>query len=114
MVDNLASNQANGVERESNIELLKILAVMGVILLHCISPLDGAMAAAQYGSINYYILFAMESLAICAVNLFMLISGYFLSCSRKRRTLQKTIYDACSNELFLFREISDWCYCGQF
>lgn len=88
--------------RQSNIELLKILAVMGVITLHCISPADGAMSVVGSGSIKYFILLSLESLAICAVNIFMMISGYFLSCSRKKRTLQKTVMMLVQTSFFCF------------
>ena len=37
---------------------------------------------------NLYILYFLESISICAVNLFVLISGYFM-CERQKRTLAK-------------------------
>lgn len=69
------------VKRQSNIELLRILASMAVIILHYITPNAGG--ALQYvrntgGGINEAILRLLESLLANAVNLFMMISGYFL------------------------------------
>lgn len=81
----------NKYERQSNIELLRIISMLGVIILHYNNKtFGGGLQYAIANSINYYILMVLESLCICAVNLFMLISGYF-SCMRKRTTLQKPI-----------------------
>lgn len=66
-------------ERNSNIELLRIFAILGIIVLHYNNEdIGGGFAQVAQGSINEYILVALESLFICGVNLFMLISGYFL------------------------------------
>lgn len=42
------------------------------------------MTYAQKGGLNFYLLYFLESCFICAVDLFMLISGYFLIESRSR------------------------------
>ena len=72
-------------ERQSNIELLRILAIMGVIVLHYNNPLIGrGITYAKEGSVNFYILYFLESLFACGVDLFMLISGYFMCESKKK------------------------------
>lgn len=72
-------------ERKSNIELLRILSILGVIILHYVNPsIGGGIAYTEEGSINFYILYILASIFVCAVNLFMLISGYFMSMSQKR------------------------------
>lgn len=72
-------------KRESNIELLRILAMIGVIVLHYNnSEIGGALKYVQPDSLNEIILLALESMFICAVDVFVLITGYFLSNSRKR------------------------------
>lgn len=72
--------------RESGIELLRILTMCGVILLHYN---DGrAFKYVADNSIQQYVLFFLESVAICAVDLFVLISGYFLSGTQKRSLLK--------------------------
>lgn len=77
--------------RQSNIELLRILAMLGVIILHYNNvDAGGGFKYVAEGSLNYYILYTLGSATICAVDLFMLISGYFLSTS-KRRVLWKPI-----------------------
>lgn len=84
MHDNLAG-------RQSNIELLRIFAILGVIILHYNNvDVGGGLRYVIEKSTNYYMLYFLESLTICAVDLFMLISGYFLSTS-KRRNLWKPI-----------------------
>ena len=71
--------------RQSNIELLRIVAAIGVVLLHYNNPLiGGGFKYVAGGSINEFILTVLETAAIPAVNLFVLISGYFLCRSSKR------------------------------
>lgn len=75
--------------RQSNIELLRILAIMGVVVLHINNPaLGGGLSYVHHGSVNYYILYALESLFMCAVDVFMIISGYFM-CDRRKADLWK-------------------------
>lgn len=78
-------------ERNSNIELLRIFAIMGVIVLHYnYNWAGGALAYVPKGSLNFYLVHILEAVFICAVDLFVLISGYFLSES-KRRSLWKPV-----------------------
>lgn len=72
--------------RQSGVELLRILAICGVILLHYN---DGkAFEWVERYSANYYVLMLVESVCICAVDLFMVISGYFLSQTQNRRVIK--------------------------
>lgn len=76
-------------KRQSNIELLRILSILGVVILHYNNKtIGGGLQYVTDNSVNYYILMILESLCICAVDLFMLISGFF-SCKGKRTTLNK-------------------------
>ena len=87
-------------QRQSNIELLRIISIFGVILLHYCNPaMGGAIAYVQPRSANYFMLYALVSLFICVVDLFILISGYFL-CTTKRRNLWKPIELICQVILF--------------
>lgn len=77
--------RAKKADRQSNIELLRILAILGVVVLHYNNPiLGGGMTYASEGGLNFYLLYFLESCFICAVDLFMLISGYFLIESKSR------------------------------
>ena len=72
--------------RDSNIELLRILAICGVVVLHYNGNV--AFSYVAEGSGHFYILYFLEVLFICAVNLFILISGYFSCMSTKRRAIK--------------------------
>ena len=72
-------------QRQSNIELLRILAILVVILLHYNNDSSGGgFRFVEPGSLNQGILFLIECCAVCAVDLFVLVSGYFLSKTEKR------------------------------
>lgn len=75
-------------KRVSGIELLRIFTMLGVVFLHYN---DGrAFTFVENNTLNYYVLFFLESFCICAVDLFILISGYFL-CNSQKRSLGKII-----------------------
>ena len=67
-------------KRKSNIEALRILAAFMVINLH-----HNALANVAVGSGNYYALYYIEVCSISAVDIFVLISGYFLSQTGQRK-----------------------------
>lgn len=71
--------------RDSNIELLRILAILGVIVLHYNNAnMGGGLKYVSAGSISYYSLHLLQAVFICGVNLFVLISGYYMCTSQKR------------------------------
>ena len=77
--------------RLSNVELLRIFAMMGIIILHYNNrEIGGGFAYVQPGSINEGVLMVLESTFICAVDLFVMISGYFL-CAANRRYLGRAL-----------------------
>ena len=65
-------------KRMANMELLRIVAMMMVVLLHYLSkggflsPLTGEM------TVNGYVAWFLEAFAIVAVNAYVLLSGFFL------------------------------------
>ena len=77
--------------RESNIELLRIIAVMGVIVLHFNGDYGHAFQYIENSSVNGYVLRYLESLFIPAVNIFILITGFYLSSQYSRRII-KAVY----------------------
>ncbi len=80
---------ANRKNRESNIELLRILAAMAVVIMHYNGRGSlGGFANVAGGSFNEIILTFFEAVTICAVNLFVIISGYFMRSSQKRDLLK--------------------------
>lgn len=79
------------IERQSNIELLRILAIMGVIVLHYNNVTGGnGLSYVQEGNLNFYVLYLLETIFICAVDLFIIISGYFM-CRSDKISLWKPI-----------------------
>lgn len=80
-------------DRSANIELIRILSMLGIIIMHSLNPhMFGLLSwiAAQRNwwaiAITYYIV----SFFACAVNLFILISGYFM-CQTYHRKMVKPI-----------------------
>ncbi|MBR2523288.1 MAG: acyltransferase family protein [Clostridiales bacterium] len=66
--------------RDSGIELLRIVAMFLVLVSHYINgSLGGGFCYVQTGSVNELILYLLECISICAVNIFVLITGYYLS-----------------------------------
>ncbi|MDG0060848.1 MULTISPECIES: acyltransferase [Priestia] len=66
--------------RQSNLELLKIVAILMVIILHYFNAdMGGGLKYVNSGTFNYYAMNYIESLSIIAVNCFVLITGYFLT-----------------------------------
>ncbi|MBR4721159.1 MAG: acyltransferase family protein [Clostridia bacterium] len=72
-------------KRNSSIELLRIIAMIGVIIIHYVTGGGGALNYVADNSLNKYYLIFSKSFSICAVNLFIMISAYFLSCTQKRK-----------------------------
>lgn len=77
--------------RESGIELLRIMAALGVILLHFNhAGAGGGFSYVQDGSINKMLLYYLNSISVCAVDIFVIMSGYYL-CVTSKRTMIKPI-----------------------
>ena len=64
--------------RNKNIELLRVISMFQIGILHAFSH-GGALAACKFGTVEYAVLFFIEALCMSSVNVFVLISGYFLS-----------------------------------
>lgn len=63
-------------QRKSNIELLRILAMLMIIDVHYFASCN-AGAYTIPGSGNWLVFHGLESLGICGVNIFVLITGFF-------------------------------------
>ena len=75
--------------RQSGIELLRILAAFGVIFQHYNSPhIGGAIRFASQDSGKMIVLTVTHVIMICAVDLFILITGYFMRDKKKRDLLK--------------------------
>ena len=65
-------------KRNANIELLRLITMFMVIMLHALGKGDLLTSVSESGNVNAVIAWFTEVLCISAVNVFMLISGYFL------------------------------------
>ena len=65
-------------KRLANIELLRIIAMCMVIMLHYLGKGDLLPTVSLQMGSEGYVAWILESLAIVAVNVYVLISGYFL------------------------------------
>lgn len=77
----LITNMEKVEIRNINIDLLKIVCMLGVIILHAktYGVVDEEIKAFKY---SYYLLNILYTLANVSVNCFVLISGYFMSQSK--------------------------------
>lgn len=95
--------------RESNFELLRCILMFMVVLVHYnIDSMGKAFAYVIPGSVNYYFLYFIESLAIIGTNGFVLLTGYF-SWKKTAVSLRKPvgllIYVVAYNLLFFVVDI---------
>lgn len=69
-------------KRNANIELLRIISMIMVTMLHALGKGNLLINPADHPSVNVWVAWGLEALSISAVNIFMLISGYFLIDSK--------------------------------
>lgn len=86
--------------RQSNMELLRIIAMLGVILLHYnVAGMGNAFELASVRA-NSLLLQGLEAVFAWPVNAFMMLSGYFM-CTKKRVDIKKPV--ALLVELVIFQ-----------
>ena len=67
-------------ERSSNIELLRIIAMVFVVVLHYLGKSGTLLPwGSKYFTMNTWFAWAIEAFALVAVNVYVLIGGYFLT-----------------------------------
>lgn len=70
---------AAGKKRQANFELLRMTAMLMVVAMHFLSHTGGLPEAGQMPGARGTAAVLVESFCIVAVNVYVLISGYFLS-----------------------------------
>ena len=65
-------------KRNANIELLRMISMFMVVLLHALGKGNLLVNLSDNHGVNAVIAWGIESLSLSAVNIFILISGYFL------------------------------------
>lgn len=66
-------------KREANFELLRILAMLMIITLHYLDKGGALMKASASLTFNGYLAWGLEALCVVSVNVYVLISAYFLA-----------------------------------
>lgn len=70
-------------ERKSNLELLRILCMCGIIFIHYVgADLGGAVVNGTFPNFSWFFVHFSTSFFVPLVNCFVLISGYFMISSR--------------------------------
>lgn len=96
--------------RESNFEILRCIFMFMVVLVHYNAESMGkAFLYVQPNTINYYLIYFMESMAIIGTNGFILLTGYF-SWKKERMSLRKPfgllLYVIAYNLLFYVLDVA--------
>ncbi len=74
--------QAGVKMRKSNMELLRVVAMLMIITLHYLDKGKVLPGFAEMNTANHYLAWLLEAFCYVAVNLYVLISGYFLITSQ--------------------------------
>ena len=85
-----------GKVRNSNIELLRIVSMLMIVILHFLMH-GQILKWSAFGSKEYAIYWMIEAFVFVSVNAFVLISGYFLCLSEFKVSRPMEIW---SQELF--------------
>lgn len=100
---------ADNADRQYGIDLLRIISMLFVMLLHTLGH-GGILKSVSTLSPNYIVAWSLETIAYCAVNCFVLITGY-IGARRKPRYsnlinlwFQVLFYSACISGLFFVRK----------
>lgn len=63
-------------ERNTGLDLMRCISMMMVVCLHFLD-FGGILRSLELGSFAYYFFYMIEAVAIVAVNLFVMLTGYF-------------------------------------
>lgn len=80
-------------KRMISVDILKISAMLMVVFLHATSSNYGLKdISVSWGSLQYLFVVALRMFSMCAVNCFVLISGYFYSAKNIKYTKLITLW----------------------
>ncbi len=86
----MKSDKMNNI-RKSNMEMLRLLMAFGVVILHCNGYIGNGLDKVILGSYNAYWFVFLEVFFIVAVNVFILLFGYF-QCNTSKVSIIKPVY----------------------
>ena len=96
------------VQRNSNMELLRVLATLAVFVLHYFNAtVGGGFRFMPQNSAVPYTVFFLVAICIIAVNLFLLISGYFMYTASQDRPLKKPL--SLLVQVSILSTLCYWC-----
>ena len=72
------NNTSQKKQRELNFELLRIVSMIMIVTLHYWGK-SGFLDSADYKTSGFYFAWIIRSFSFCAVNCYVLITGYFMS-----------------------------------
>ena len=85
-------NKNDAIDRDMrnfSIELLRIISMIGVMVLHYNNDdIGGGFKYVKDGTVNQLYLYFTENFFVCAVNLFIIISAYFLATTNQRKIIK--------------------------
>ena len=99
-------NNTSQDKRQSNIELLRILAMLFIIAYHFVYHGDVYYPHVDISGFNRIFTTFLRPFGKMGVNIFVMISGYFLIASQKKQYTSS--YPTLAADLILFRR---YCYC---
>lgn len=85
------SIETPGPERKANFELLRVLAMIMIVTLHYLDKGGILTDPAEPFTAASYLAWGVESLCIVAVNVYVLISGYFGVQNKRRFKVKKVV-----------------------
>ena len=77
--------------RQSNFELLRIICMVMIVTWHALGH-GGAINNTEISSMNFFIAHILKSLAVVAVNCYVIISGFFGIDSKFKKTKIMNLY----------------------
>lgn len=79
------------IERSTGLDIMRIAAMLGIVMLHVLG-VGGVNVSSNFSvNINYWIIYFMNILAQCSVNLFGVLTGYLSygkKATKKKRILE--------------------------
>lgn len=71
--------------RNFGIDLLRVISMLFIVILHFLGH-GGVLAASSTSAIKFSLVYLLETIAYCGVDIFAIISGYVLYSEEKRKT----------------------------
>ncbi len=91
-------------KREANFELLRIVAMCGIIMMHYLMA-TGVVRGEKLENPNYYVAWFIEASCYVSVNIYVLISGFFGGVGKAKFKIHKAV--------ILWMQVFFWSMAGE-